>query len=105
MTDDTIKGMEATIDQAIALIDTLRADNAALLATHHAMRRMERLARDGFIISVCYGRAQLTGPLCWSVDVMNGAGESFSKPFVAASFPEAIEIAATEIRRRGWTVQ
>jgi hypothetical protein len=73
-----------------------------------SFERMEALGRRGFIVSICCGPCgcPLTGHRRhvpqWTVNVLSPAGHEFDRPFGALSFDHAIEIAETEILRRGW---
>ena len=66
-----------------------------------AIEKMEKLGKEGFIISIAYGHCGNLGIL-YTVDVMSLSGEMFEKPIAANTFPQCIEIAEIEINKRGW---
>jgi hypothetical protein len=55
----------------------------------------------GYTISICCGPSG-DKPFAWSVHVMSKRGEEFDQPFAALSFEHAIQIAFSEITKRGW---
>ena len=65
-------------------------------------RRWEALGRAGITVSVCYGALGVKG--CWySVDALHAeSGASFDRPYMAASFAQAIAIVEKESLARGW---
>ena len=63
--------------------------------------RIETIGKKGFTVSIAYGQCGNNG-LLYSVDVLAPDGQCFDKPYSATSFEQAIDIAETEIKERGW---
>jgi hypothetical protein len=69
--------------------------------TADAVVRLEALGRAGLTVSVCCGPCG-SAPLRWTVLAMSRSGQEFDRPFAAADFPHAVEIAELEAVKRGW---
>ncbi len=78
--------------------------NEKFPTVEQAIKRLERLGNDGFIVSIVYGRCGNSGAQ-YSVDVLNRKGQTFGIPFAATSIQLAVHIAEHEIHERGWDKQ
>jgi hypothetical protein len=78
----------------------LAVDVEAALGRWRAVERWRALGRAGVRVSICHGRSR-DDVLLWSVDALSKTG-SFERPFAAASFEHAVEIAEIEAKKRGW---
>ena len=66
-----------------------------------SQQTLDYLANRDIITSVCYGPCGDKG-IMFSVNVLTGDGDSFSRPFAASSLEHAIDIAYSECVGRGW---
>jgi len=64
--------------------------------------QLEQLGRAGVLVSIACGPCGYL-PFAWSVSAMSRDGREFQQPYRADSFAHAVEIAHTEVTRRGWT--
>lgn len=62
------------------------------------------LGEAGITVSICCGPSG-DHAFCWSVDALApNRRAAFERPYAANSLQHAIEIAVTEVTRRGWIV-
>jgi len=67
------------------------------------VQRWQALTKHGLVVSIACGSSRDGGVPFFTVIALSSTGDTFSRPFAADSFEQAVEIAEIECAKRGWS--